>query len=209
MIKNVKKPIIAIDIDDVLAKSAQNFVEYSNNHWGTLLTVDDYDENWTKLWQVDNEEAGRRSQEYLGSGILGTYEHNEDAIEVFEKLKEDFKLIVVTSRSTWLKDETTVWIKNKYPYIFTDEDIYFAGIWDKGVCDEAIISDKGDFIMNLGADYIIDDQLKHCIGAARCGIKALLFGDYGWNRLEDLPSRVDRVRNWSEVLEYFQTHGKN
>lgn len=209
MRNNIKRPIIAIDIDDVLAKSAPSFVEYSNNHWGTSFVVDDYDENWTKLWQVDNDEAGRRSQEYLGSGILGNYEHNEDAIKVFEKLKENFKLIIVTSRSAWLKETTVDWVKSKYPYVFTDDDIYFAGIWDKGVCDEAIMRDKGDFIMELGANYIIDDQLKHCIGAAQHGIQALLFGDYGWNKIEVLPSRVNRVKNWSEVLEYFQTHGKD
>ena len=209
MKNDVKRPIIAIDIDDVLAKSAQSFIEYSNNHWGTFFAVDDYDENWTKLWQVDNEEAGRRSQEYLSSGILNSYEHNEDAIEVFEKLKENYKLIIVTSRSIWLKEITVGWVKSRYPYIFTDEDIYFAGIWDKGVCDEAIIRDKGDFIMKLGADYIIDDQPKHYIGAAQRGIKALLFGDYGWNKLENLPSCVNRVKNWSEVLAYFQAHGKD
>jgi len=209
MKNDAKRPIIAIDIDDVLAESAPRFIDYSNNHWGTSLTIDDYEENWPKMWQVDNEEAGLRSQEYLSSGILSTYIHNEDAIIAFEKLKENFKLVIVTSRSTWLKESTVSWIKAKYPYVFNDDDIYFAGIWDKGVCDEVIASDKGEFIMNLGADFIIDDQLKHCIGAAQLGVNALLFGDYNWNKAEALPNKVQRVKNWPEVLKYFETYGLN
>ena len=47
------KKVIAVDIDDVLAESARNLVEYSNKSWGTNITVDDYDEDWAKLWQVD------------------------------------------------------------------------------------------------------------------------------------------------------------
>jgi len=209
MKNDAKKPIIAIDIDDVLAKSAPRFIEYSNDHWGTSLTIDDYSENWPKLWQVDNEESGQRSLEYFSSGILDTYEHNEDAILAFEKLKNDFKFIVVTSRSTWLREPTIKWLKNKYPYVFNDEDIYFAGVWDKGTCDEAIAYDKGALIMSLGADFIIDDQLKHCVGAAQYGIQALLFGDYNWNKAAVLSNQISRVRNWSEVLEYFQTYGRN
>ena len=47
------RQIIAIDIDDVLAESAKVFIEYSNNTWGTSLTVGDYIEDWSKMWQVD------------------------------------------------------------------------------------------------------------------------------------------------------------
>ena len=209
MKSTAKKPIIAIDIDDVLAKSAPNFVEYSNSHWGTMLTVDDYDEDWSKLWEVDNDEVDKRFHEYLSSSILAKYEHDEDAIGAFDKLKESFKLVIVTSRSSWLRETTVDWINNKYPYVFSNEDIYFVGIWDNGACDEAITRDKGDYIMALGADYIIDDQLKHCLGAARHGIQALLFGDYRWNKQEVLPNYVTRVKNWSEVLEYFQTLAEN
>jgi Holliday junction DNA helicase RuvA len=35
------KPIIAIDIDDVLAENARGFVEWSNKRFGTSLTTDD------------------------------------------------------------------------------------------------------------------------------------------------------------------------
>lgn len=201
-----QKPVIAIDIDDVLAESASRFIEYSNNIWGTSLTVDDYTEDWTRLWQVDNEEAENRSLEYLSSGILNTYNHNEDALLVFEKLKMDYKLIIVTSRSSWLKEETISWINCKYPYIFNDDDVHFSGLWGKGAYDSATPADKGQFLKNLGVDFVIDDQLKHCLGAQKNGIKSLLFGDYNWNKMDILPDDVKRVKDWSAVLEYFKTY---
>lgn len=53
----------------------------------------------------------------------------------------------------------------------------------------------------------IDDQLKHCQAAASLGIKAVLLGDYPWNRTEKLPSGVTRCKDWPAVLEYFNERG--
>jgi hypothetical protein len=49
----------------------------------------------------------------------------------------------------------------------------------------------------------IDDQPKHCVAAADIGIKALLFGEYSWNRTDTLPVGVARVKDWVAVLQYF------
>lgn len=43
-----KLKTIAVDLDDVLAISAQALVEYSNSRWGTRLTVEEYDEDWER-----------------------------------------------------------------------------------------------------------------------------------------------------------------
>ena len=62
---------------------------------------------------------------------------------------------------------------------------------------------KADIVKQIGADYLIDDQPKHCFAAAEAGITSLLFGDYRWNRNVKLPEGVVKVRTWHEVLEYF------
>jgi 5'(3')-deoxyribonucleotidase len=38
------KPVIAVDIDDVLSHSARAVAEYSNERWGYSLTEDDFKE---------------------------------------------------------------------------------------------------------------------------------------------------------------------
>ena len=51
-----KRLTIAVDIDDVLARQVEGLVTFSNQRWGTVLTVDDYDEDWGVMWGVDLEE---------------------------------------------------------------------------------------------------------------------------------------------------------
>ena len=66
---------IAIDIDDVLAENAIGFVAFSNERWGTRLSVDDYSEHWSEMWRVDSEEAERRARIFHDSGIIKGYAH--------------------------------------------------------------------------------------------------------------------------------------
>jgi 5'(3')-deoxyribonucleotidase len=196
------KPMIAVDVDDVLAANAEAFVEYSNEKWGTNLTVDDYDEHWAVAWGVnqnDHEELEKRSLQFLRD-TTSKYKHFPEAKAALEKLSKEFDLVVVTSRRTVLSKDTLEWIDKYFPDIF--QDVHFAGIWDE-VAEGRINITKADIIKQIGADYLIDDQPKHCIAAAGAGIKALLFGDYRWNRDVELPENVHRVKSWQEVLEYF------
>lgn len=67
----IDKQVLAIDIDDVLAANAAGFVRFSNERWGTNLAVDDYDEHWAKVWEVDEVETARRAIELHESGVIG------------------------------------------------------------------------------------------------------------------------------------------
>lgn len=195
------KPIIAIDIDDVLAAHAKSFVAYSNRMYGTSLTVDDYEEYWARMWQIDDEEAERRAVEYHESDDIGKYEHHSDALPVLKALSEYYSLVVVTSRRVVVTKITNEWVDKYFPQVF--DAIYHAGIWDKGVNGVAAGATKMEICSRIGARYLIDDQLKHCLAVASEGIKAILFGDYPWNKMEHLPPLITRCRSWQEVLEYF------
>ena len=200
---NKKRQTIAIDIDDVLAQSAKKIIEYGNQKWGMSLTINDYDEDFTKLWQVDNEEMRRRFDEYVEFGALSTYEHNLDAMSVLEKLKNNYDLIVITYRSTTLKNDTITWINEKYPGIFEEAHIHFAGFWDTVTDGNSIHCTKGELVKNLNADYLIDDQLKHCLSVSKLGIESILFGNYSWNKADTLPNNVERAKGWLDILRYF------
>jgi 5'(3')-deoxyribonucleotidase len=197
-----QRETIAIDIDDVLADNASGFVEFSNQRWGTNLTPDQYDEHWAKIWQIDNEETERRADIFHQSGVLRAYRHDDSALAVLRRLSQDFRLIVITSRRLQTKGDTVAWIHQHYPDIFTDETIHFAGIWDK-VNDQSIALTKASLVDALGVDYLIDDQLKHCLAVAAAGKRSLLFGDYTWNQAVDLPGGIARVADWRAVEGYF------
>lgn len=206
-----QRKTIAVDIDDVLARSAEGFVAFTNQRWNMRLSPDDYREEWAVVWGVPLAEALRRSEEYHASGAAGRYEPHQTALPVLRQLSKKYKLVAVTSRRAILRPETDQWMERHFPGVF--KDLYYAGIWDRKlsgqrVVGQALAHTKAEICREIAADFLIDDQIKHCVGAAEAGLTALLFGDYGWNRAPGhLPARVVRVRGWNDVAEYFGVEG--
>jgi 5'(3')-deoxyribonucleotidase len=196
----VDKPIVAVDIDEVLAAQAESFVEFSNKRWNTNLKVEDYHEHWAELWQIDEAENERRSREVVAPGNFEKLRLIAGAKEALQKLAKDYKLIVVTSRRIVIEAETREWLDKNFPGLFYK--VEFAGIWDR-MAEDRMKMTKTEHLRRLKVDYFIDDQPRHCLPAAEAGITSLLFGDYKWNRGLKLPKNVVWVKNWQEVLDYF------
>jgi FMN phosphatase YigB (HAD superfamily) len=209
MPKTASKRTIAVDVDDVLAAFAKGFTDYSNKKWGTHLVPDDYDEHWGVMWRIDEQEAVKRGEEIHAnaSGILMSLAHNPEAKGVLVELSKRHKLVIVTSRRRAVQKDTLEWVDRYFKGIF--DEVHFAGIWDDDNRDLnlRLKATKAEIIKQIGADYLIDDQPKHCIAAAEAGIKALLFGDYRWTRGVKLRPNMTKVKNWQEVLEYFDATG--
>lgn len=205
MPRPANKKIIAIDIDEVIAIHVPAFIEFSNKRWGTSLRVEDYDDHWAKMWEIDHEEVAKRTEEMDREKLASSLEPIKDAKPVLEKLTADYKLVVTTARRTSMTAETLEWIDKYFPGIF--QEVHFAGMWDRLDSNKAIdISSKAtkaELLLEISADYLVDDHPKHCFAAARAGIKTVLFGDYPWSRNLKLPKGVVRAKNWQEVLEYF------
>jgi uncharacterized HAD superfamily protein len=200
----MNKKIIAVDIDDVLSLGAEGFVSYSNKMWGTNLTVEDYDERWSRMWQVDHEEEKRRAIQIYNSGIVGNFEHRKEALGVLRHLKKNYKLVITTSRVSKVKEDTLQWLDKNFPGIF--EEVHLAGLYDTLTKDSHKLT-KGELVREIGANYIIDDHPKHVFAAAEAGIPAILFGNYSWNRDLKLPKNVTRCKSWAEVKRYFDGKG--
>lgn len=197
-----KEQIIAIDIDDVLAENAAGFAAYSNSKWGTNLSAQDYDDDWSRMWPLTQDEIERRADAILREAP-NNYTPIVNASSVLQRLREDYTLLAVTSRRVWMREDTQKWLSTHYNGIFSNDRLYFAGIWDKAQHEDRLNQTKADIIDQLGADFLIDDQLKHRLAVAHSGRRALLFGDYNWNQQDTLPSGVERVRDWRTVEEYF------
>lgn len=202
----MRRKIIAVDLDDVLSATAEGFAMYSNERWGGDHKAENYLEEWAVFWGVPLEEALKRSEEYHASDAVTRYRHVEQAIPVLQHLRSRYDMVVVTSRRAALKQHTDVWLEKYFPGLF--KEIRYAGIWDASHKTDQEVrlrlnQTKAEICRELGADYLIDDHPKHCIGAAEADLKAVLFGEYGWNQVAKLPAGVTRARNWGEVKEYF------
>lgn len=194
----MRRLTIAIDCDDVLAESATGFIAFSNDRWGTNLTIDDYDEHWAEMWGVDSKEAERRATELHDSSSMREYGHVGGAFDVLSRLAKKHHLVITTSRRLQMRGDTLAWIEEHFPGVFSSNAVYFAGIWDNIKPDSHRMT-KAELINQVNADVLIDDQFKHCAAVAGSGRQAILFGEYKWNRVDSLPERVPRCTSWSEV----------
>jgi 5'(3')-deoxyribonucleotidase len=198
------KPIIAVDIDDVLKESASVIIEYSNRRWGMNLTIDDYTEHWGKMWKIDDDEWRLRNYEVGAEGTLVHGKPLDTAKQVLLELSATYELVITTSRQEVISKPTLAWLEEHFKDVFAS--VHFARIWDDSESDvnQKAQATKGTLLKQIGARYLIDDQTKHCVAAAEKGIAALLFGDYPWNRHDVLPDGVTRVKDWKAVEEYFR-----
>lgn len=193
---------IAVDIDDVLAANAEDFAKFSNERWGTNLKPDDYTEHWAELWKVDFDEVERRREVILKEKVFTKHRIFDEAKPSLVKLASNYKLVIVSSRGRRVQKDTIDWINKEFGNIFSE--IHFAKIWDKNIhVLESLKLTKAEICQEIGADYLIDDQPKHCIAAAQAGIISLLFGDYKWTRGVKPIDNMVKVKNWQEVLEFF------
>lgn len=199
----MSRPVIAVDVDDVLAIENDAVRQFANEHYGHNHTPEDYlvpGEYWS-YWEmvqgVDREEGSRRYGEYVASGQKGRLEVMPGAIEVIDQLKKSCNLVIVTAREAHLTDVTKGWLNKHFPKTF--RQVEFVALWSGDVK-----ASKAEICQHLKADYLVDDSPIHARAAQEVGIQAVLFGEYGWAKGVDLPDDVVRCKNWLEVGEYFE-----
>lgn len=189
---------IAIDLDDVLAAHAEAVISFSNMHYSTQLTIEDYNDHWAAMWKVSQDESYRRSIALHDPKFVEAFsvKQVEVAKQTLEKMQASYDLYIVTARAVELIPITRAWVGQHFPGIF--RDIHFVPIWDPNNT-----LTKADICTQIGANYLIDDLAKHCNIAASQGIQAILFGDYAWNRAEAITDGVTRCRDWHDVIAFF------
>jgi predicted methyltransferase len=68
----MKKPIIAVDIDDVLVDHYEAVLAFHNARYGTTYTLQDYvTDHWSMVWGTDHAETERRAKEFAALGVAG------------------------------------------------------------------------------------------------------------------------------------------
>lgn len=194
----MKKPIIAVDIDEVLFPNVPTLLPFYNKVSGT-----DIRQEQMKTYFIEDI-TGETLESILGKieAYLKTEHYNEGqpiegSIESIKKLRERFKLVLVTSRQHFWRGVTEEFINTHFEDQF-DELHYTHTV--KSPNDDR---PKLDICVEIGAELLIDDSLSNVTKCAAGGIKAILFGDYPWNQTDKLPIGVTRCKDWPAVLEYF------
>lgn len=197
------KPIVAIDIDDVLADTTDALRIWGNQRSDKQLTPQDFMID-AEYWAYYGEVWKRHELHHL------KYEEFEDELIMSQKsiplipgaamalkeLQKEYHVVLITSRNPDLERSTREWLA---PYIEGDIELYLA----RSIKRPEVTETKGEICARLGASILIDDSVEHVTSALEHGIEAILFGNYGWQ--SHVPKGAVRKESWSDVLEYL--HG--
>ena len=187
------KPVLAIDIDEVLFPLVPHLATFHNAQHGTSLVTADYNNyDLEKVWGGTVTEAVAKINAFFAVDHLHI-EPIEGALDNLRLLAEHFRLVVITSRHDNLTDATHAWLDRHFAGVF--EMVILAGNHHAG----GNVKTKVSLCRELGAVALIDDSLRYVVECADAGQRAILFGDYPWNQNNELPVGVVRLRNWDEV----------
>lgn len=196
----MNKLVIAIDCDDVLLPSVPAIVAHYNATYGTEATNDDFYNEDPAIWGVgDSEQKYGRIREYLRSKEFAEAARPfTEAIHAVRTLARNHELHLVTGRSQTVDMATDAMLDAYFKDLFVSVEHVGPVQLADGTYTKRT---KGEVCNAIGADALIDDNLHHARNVLDAGINhVILFGDYGWNKGEDIEGVV-RCRNWGEVMK--------
>ncbi|MDQ2973642.1 MAG: hypothetical protein M3Q79_04150 [bacterium] len=199
----MSKKIIAVDIDDTIVQNIEAFRIKANEYSNSDLTPEDY--------KIDGEYWDYHTKVWEQHGLTGKL----DAVEIYEdlhsnqslipllpgaefainELMKKYQIVLITARDIKWEQATKEWLTEK----FGDKapNLYFSLAHR-----DSSHKTKGQICKELGAKWLIDDNIDHCVKALEEEITPILFGDYGWQY--NAPYKLTRCRDWQSVLDYFE-----
>lgn len=192
------KPIIAVDVDEVLFPLMPTLIEFHNSRYGTSFELDHMTSYHIQdLTGETEKQILVKFAEYLKTEHYTAGRPVDGAIEAIKQLKERYDLVLITARQSIYRGATEQFI-----------DEHFGGLFDRLRYTHTLEKpdvrlSKFDICRELGAEALIDDGLHNISEVSEGGIEGILFGNYPWNQTDELPAGVTRCEHWPDVLEHF------
>lgn len=197
--------IIALDMDEVLVKFVERFIEFHDDIYKINSSVEQFTSyNFEVVYGGTREEITEKVRQFFYSGYCIDIKPVDGAKQGVEILYEKHhELCVVTARPHFSKEQTLKSLDILYPDRFSS--INLTNQWHS----EGERKMKSEVCKELGAKLIVDDSLAHAYDCAENGIDVLLFDDdYPWNQKDDLHERIKRVHSWEEALKEIDNYEK-
>ena len=191
------KPVLAVDIDDTMVTSEAALAAYHNHLFPEMPSV------LGGFYEFDFENADPGYRKKITEEITKLLKSDEfyklqpepGSQSAIKKLGQKYHLVLITARPSFMQKRTVEWIEQHFEGRFQESRFVGADVWGH----VNLRATKKDALKELQASIFIEDSLKHVTDAAKLGIRGVLFGDYTWNRTDDLPKGVVRAKDWAEV----------
>ena len=198
MYKSVKRPVIAIDLDETLAPFLTHLNDFHNSEFTTNHKIENY-ENYIfhEIWGDDaKSEENKLSLFFKSTEFARRILPFKNSFESLSRLKLDFEIHAITTRDKNYENLTRDWIHLYFPNIF--HNIHFVdNSWVK----------KVDICKHINAIILIDDDINCINGCISNGISTILFGDYSWNNSIHLSKfdsscieQIVTISDWNKIL---------
>lgn len=195
------KPIIAIDIDDVISGTIEAARLWANQRTNLDLQAhhyyvdEDYWAYYNRIWATHGVGDMLQFETFLEE-LIEDQTHvplMAGAAFAITQLREQYDIMLITARDPSLEASTKAWLQTHFdfelPLYMSSNPIVKSGS-----------KSKGELCVQLGASVLIDDNVENCQSAIDYGVEAILFGDYGWNTRA--PEKAIRCADWPAVVEY-------
>lgn len=191
------KPVITIDIDDVLFPTMPLLTRELKRPDGTPVSADEvYTYEFHEVWGHGRAEMVEHVYRLLDQPNMDE-KPLAGAVEVLARLRRVYCIVLLTSRNAERHANVTRrWLEHHFQDGF--DEVLFSGNHHDGKG----FTDKSAYCRKVGSVLHIDDLPLHISDCKAAGIHCLLFGDYAWNR-EDVAG-VSRCANWAEVRRYIE-----
>ncbi|KAI0651534.1 hypothetical protein C8Q79DRAFT_1004822 [Trametes meyenii] len=196
------RPVIAVDMDDVLSQTNEVVAEWHNKAYGTNMKMEDfyYYYYWMNPYWGSPQDTIDKVEEFWKTDYIDIAPPVEGAVEGITKLKNlGYRLVVVTARQTRELDRSLEWLEKNFPGLF--ETMICTGQSQETLADEHELVtklSKADVCRKLKAKFLIDDSAEN---ATKCvtsspPVPVLLFGDNAWNQ------RVAHYNDFKKELSF-------
>ena len=175
--------ILCIDIDGVIVNFVEGFIEIVNEIYGIKLTEDDiiyHDLNL--VLGISKEDAKKLIIKTLELD-LSLMPRARESIEI---LYRDHIINIITARPTEL-NEIKIFLESK--------DIQYHNLYK--------MKEGEKYKINTKTDVIVEDNLEEALMWSKRVKKVLLF-DHPWNKSINIDKKIERVKNWNEIVENIQ-----
>lgn len=189
-----QKPVLALDLDELLFPFVENFATFVNVKNGTSYAVEDFvTYEFEDTFETTMDVIICWVDEFLRQHDP-TSTPVDGAVEAIRSLQSRFTLFVITARDDAHEEHTLAWLHNHFPDMF--DKLMFCNLYPPGRVDSRTKAELCDEIDAIG---LVDDSIDYVSAVAATGRKGILFGDYPWNRSVVLTPGVVRARNWDEL----------
>lgn len=192
----IEKPLIAVDLDDVIFDCNGMLQVILLKEFGFAGTYSEFIKLNPGMVGVAFEFLyGKYHQDSLSA---------DGSFEALSSIAVFYRMIVITGRSEAVREQTIKWLESNFPGLF--KEVYFTNSFLAAESMARI--EKHEICANLGIRTIIEDSHEVAVSAASNNMNVLLI-DRPWNREVPQHPNIYRAKGWKDVYELLLKSHRN